>query len=126
MKYAKRTLSKCLIAAQWLAMLATLLLTGCTSTVTPPVPKAAVASFDGTNQNSGVISVTKGVGIEVTPYWRERYNAYVPLYGRWTIPAVKLDAGLTPLSNGNYFATAQAQVNMRMMNDERKKGRPDP
>ncbi len=100
---------------------------GCTSTVTPPTPKASQPSFDGTNADSGVIAfVTTAhgevIGQIVRPHWRERYNDLIPTYGKLFHPPLALDAGLTPYTNGTWFVEAEASVHMTVMNTAKKKG----
>ena len=89
------------------ALVALAVLVGCAGTVTTPVAQAAAASFDGTNQNSGVIAlVTNQAGVAtgaiITPHARDRYNALMSEYGRaWLISGN--DVGLTCQSNGCWF-----------------------
>lgn len=84
---------------RWLnvAALALLLAAGaCTSTITPDRVTSEAASFDGNEQNSGVIAATPA-GYIVTPHFVARYNALAKIYGDRFQPALLPDAGVTAL-----------------------------
>ena len=89
-----------------LVLLALALLMGCTTTLTPVQPAAKVASWDGTNQNSGFVRWTNGGGI-LTPHACDRYNGLIALYGGRFVPPLKPDAGLTQCQDGLWFIDAQ-------------------
>lgn len=92
------------------------LMTGCFGTVKPVKVTPQQASFDGTNQNSGVVSFDKvnHVG-EVTPDWRLKYNGLIETYGDRFIPWLVKDYGLISKPNGNWIATAEAFENRGKM-----------
>jgi len=78
-------------------------LAGCHGTVTPPRAAAAVASWDGTNQNSGFLGWTTNsagetTGAFITAHALERYNALMLDYGAaWQ---TKPGDGVTYLPDG--------------------------
>ncbi|MDR1283327.1 MAG: hypothetical protein LBK99_21290 [Opitutaceae bacterium] len=80
---------------------------GCTSTITPdPVP-AAAASWDGGEQNSGIV-VELVDGYVITGQARARYNRLVGLYGPAEYPGMVADFGVTPYAEGRWFMNRQA------------------
>lgn len=97
-------------------ILVLVLLTGCFGTVKPVKVMPDQASFDGTNQNSGVISYDKinRIGV-VTAGWRLRYNFLVQDYGKKFTPWLVDDYGLITRPDGTCYATAEALVNMGKM-----------
>jgi hypothetical protein len=103
-----------LLAALWLLALAS----GCT-TVTPRTVTSPVASWDGTNQNSGFIGWTAdGCGI-LTPHGRDRYNALVEIYGKKLAPAIMPDYGITATDGKSFIITPEALGKYREMHDWR-------
>jgi len=96
--------------ASWLA--------GCTAMPVQVVPKTA--SWDGTNQNSGIVcTITNGQGsavaLVVTPHFVERFKA---LSARWStnLPAASnLDGAVLTVSN-TYVITAHDFTVFRKMN----------
>lgn len=113
MKFSRFLFAVCAIAS----------LSGCVGTVTPKKVYSQSASYDGNDQNSGVLSISKDGGI-VTGDWRARYNALIVKYGRsLTSPITSPDAGLMIQPDGTYHATLQTMVNMAVMNDWRRMGR---
>lgn len=81
-----------------LALILCLALAGCTSTVTPDRVTSSVASFDGNEQNSGIISGNAN-GYVVTAHFRDRYNALVATYGRDFSPPIEPDAGIVEIES---------------------------
>lgn len=82
-----------LAAAAVLALLAL----GCT--VTPLTVKDKQASFDGNEQNSGVLGTNQASGgYYITEKARERYNGLTEIYGGYFIPPNKQDDGINILS----------------------------
>lgn len=93
-----------------------LVVSACTTTVVPKRVQASQPSFDGTNQNSGVISFdTNTMTGVVTPNWRGRYNALIGIYASKFLPPITADYGLTPRNDSNYTATGEAFVDMAKM-----------
>lgn len=107
---------------------------GC-STVTPdPVPAPAVASFDGSALNSGILRFDQAAGaFVVTPHFVERYAALVRTYGDsrdsltglpYFTPALPLGFGLSEApAAGEYHITPAAMAAFVKMNTWRRSGR---
>ncbi len=88
-----------------LALIFCLALSAC-GTVAPDRVTSAAASFDGNEQNSGIISANAN-GYVVTSHFRDRYNALVAIYGRdFTVP-VKPDDGLQSISGSTWLIDRQ-------------------
>lgn len=83
-------------SAKWLVIsFALALLIGCASTTIPKaVPVAPTASFDGNDQNSGILRAVDG-GFEVTSNFLDRYDDLVEIYGSRFIPEIQKRAGVT-------------------------------
>lgn len=82
------------------------MLVGC-GTVRPRPPVDHVASFDGTNQNSGFIGFAPdGRGI-ITAHARDRYNSLIGLYGSQFLPPLKPDDGLSAQADGTWLMDQQ-------------------
>lgn len=80
---------------------------GCVSTITPNVPAARQASWDGNAQNSGFMGFdASGNGI-LTPHARDRYNALVDAFGSRMQPAVRRDEGIVATSTNTFLIDAQ-------------------
>jgi hypothetical protein len=95
---------------------------GCTApTIPDALPTASAPSFDGAEQNSGVLSSTPA-GFLVTPHLRDRYNALVRRYGADFAPPLQVDAGLTRLGPESWEMSKQAMVNFIEMNAWRRAG----
>ena len=75
------------------AILALALWSGCT-TVTPEQVHAGTASFDGTNQNSGIIEFTPDGSAVITAHARDRYNALICVFSKRFMPPLQPDDGL--------------------------------
>lgn len=92
-----------------------LVVVGCSSTITPTQVSSEQASFDGTEQNSGIVSAVDG-GYVITERARARYNELVAAYGSVWSPAIGADYGVTPYSDGRYYITNEAASKFRTMN----------
>lgn len=98
------------------------------STVSQSVVKSNNASFDGNDQNSGIISATMD-GFKVTTHFRDRYNALIDVYGNAKqqdksplfTPALTKDYGLTSNGDGTYNMTKQAMVYMVQMSELKRR-----
>jgi hypothetical protein len=106
----------CLLMAIWLPV-------ACTSTIVPAKVKAATASYDGGQQNSGFIAFAPDHGGYITPHARDRYNALVADYGNQFSPALQPDIGLAPATN-NWHIDAQHLFYYATMNRWRTEGKP--
>ena len=88
-----------------LALILCLALTAC-GTVKPERVTSAAASYDGNEQNSGIISANAN-GYVVTNHFRDRYNALAAVYGRdFTVP-MTADAGLQQISDSTWLIDRQ-------------------
>ena len=68
---------------------------GCTSAIVPKAVASHEASFDGNQQNSGVLE-QRVDGFVVTQNLVDRYNELIKVYGRDYKPALGKMAGATP------------------------------
>ena len=110
-----------LAALFWAGLLIFIL--GCSNTIRPRQIQDTTASFDGGIQNSGVIGfVTNGPAAfaEVTPHFRDRYNAMIQIYGTNFLPRLKLDEGISAHTNGNFLIDLRGLDNFLRMNRLRK------
>jgi hypothetical protein len=89
-------------------------LTGC-GTLAPTRVDSQAASFDGNNQDSGIIQATAS-GYVVTPHFRDRYSSLVALYGRDFLPTIKDGDGITQLSKNEWLIDRQHLVQFLEMN----------
>lgn len=111
----------------WLIVLAALVvlcaaLTSCT-TVTPHTVNSSAYSWDGTNQNSGVISFV-GNQVEVTPHWRDRYNGLMAFYSKRFLPPLTFDYGVSATATNTFLVTPEAFRDFVEMNRWRKSTAP--
>jgi hypothetical protein len=82
---------------------------GCVSTTVPKPVEAHEASYDGNEQNSGVLSVNPN-GYVVTAHFRDRYLALVATYGRDFKPPIDSTLGVMDLHDGTYHFDRQRMV----------------
>lgn len=94
-----------------LGLASLVLLSGC-GTVVPKVREGTISSFDGNDQNSGVIEITEN-GALVTPDFIQFYNALIEDYGNKTTPETPRDFGAKKLENGNYLLTLEGLSRMK-------------
>lgn len=106
MKFAKNLLiSLCL----------TLVIAGCTTTVTPIQVSAPSASWDGTEQNSGFIGWTSnGSGI-ITSNLKDKYNLLIDTYGNRFIPPLIHDYGIFETTTNTFVITPEALADLSAM-----------
>lgn len=104
----------------FVALVVAYCLAGCASTVAPDTVQASQASFDGGEQNSGILSEERG-GFLVTPHFRDRFNALADTYGEAFAPAVTRDAGMSR-RGGAWFIDADHMVFFVRMNAWAKSG----
>lgn len=120
------------IIATSLLLACSLALGGCIgSTVTPDAVVSEQASFDGAQQNSGILCVRDGAFV-VTEHFVERYNALIAIYGDskdsltrlpYFVPALKRGHGVSQDEAGAWVMSAQAMSHFLKMNAWRKAGR---
>jgi len=115
MKFAKKLLSS--LALVGLA---------CSCTVAPKAASSSQASFDCTDQNSGVVAELGDHSFIVTPHLRDRYNAMIAVYGNHFQPALFPDQGITPTGTNSFAMSPQAFENFLTMNRWRKQAAPPP
>lgn len=94
---------------------------GCASTVTPRVVRDSVASWDGTNQNSGFIGyLPDGSGL-LTSQAFHRYQGLVHDFGgRFLPPIVYSTDGVTPTGTNTFIIDPQHLEYFATMNRWRK------
>ncbi len=92
---------------------------GCSTVVPRAVNEPDQPSFDGNEQNSGVVASTEA-GFIVTAHFRDRYNALVAIYGGDFLPALTHDAGLMEIEAGRWQMTRQAMRKFLEMNAWRR------
>lgn len=120
MKFVKKLLSS--------AAAATILLSvSCSSVSTdPPTPnfvQDTTISWDGNEQNSGILDYVEGVGYILTPAAAELYTQLTEEYGPKQFPPIKKGEGLAKQEGGeNYILTNQYMVEFMVMNSQRKSG----
>jgi hypothetical protein len=103
---------------------ALLLTGGClTSTVVPEPVVSTATSFDGTNQNSGLICFTTNGTAILTPHARDRYNLLIARYGTNFIPSLTNDAGIVPTLTNTYEIDAEHLADFCSMNRWKKSGK---
>ena len=98
------------------------------STITQSPVKSNAASFDGNEQNSGIISTTMD-GFKVTTHFCDRYNALIAVYGNAKqsdgsplfTPTLIKGFGLTSNGDGTYTITKQAMVFMVQMSEMKRR-----
>ena len=95
----------------------------CTTVVPTPADVPVAASFDGAEQNSGIVAVTPSGLFLVTDHARARYNALVAAYSAAFAPQLVPDAGLSPAGAGRWTMTPQAMADFVTMIQWRRMGR---
>lgn len=76
-------------------------------------------SWDGNEQNSGLIDVIPGKGVLITSRAAKRYNALIVKYGKMFEPALKENDGLTP-DGDSYLLDNEHLVKFIEMNRKHK------
>lgn len=125
MRYAKNSRNEWFSTIISIAAVITIaaLFAGCSTTVTPRIVLSNEASWDGTNQNSGVIGFS-GVSAVITPHARDRYNGLIDIYGKKFIPPITFDYGISVYTNDTYLITPQGIVAFSQMNRWRRSSLP--
>lgn len=101
--------------------------TGCTTVTPTPADVPAAASFDGTEQNSGIVGVQADGTFLVTAHLRDRYNALIATYGSLFAPPLSPDSGLSAVSGSALWQmTPQAMADFATMCQWRRMGRVAP
>jgi hypothetical protein len=97
---------------------------GCTTTVTKAPITSSQPSWDGTNQNSGIIDLDQTGALLITQHALDRYNAMILVYGNRFVPPVQVNDGVTPspMMPGVYRMDEQHARYFNDMNLWRKAG----
>jgi len=111
----------CIIFLVVLILATALLFVGCGTTVTPDVVHSTQASFDGGQQNSGIVMSTAS-GFVVTDHFRQRHNALIAVYGGDFAPPLQPDHGIAPIGTDRWLISKQGMVDFLQMNAWRKAG----
>jgi hypothetical protein len=98
-------------------------------TVTQSAVKSNHASFDGNEQNSGVIEMNSD-GFKITAKFKDRYNSLIAIYGNATLangskiftPALTINSGITPNNDGTFEITKEGMAYMVEMSAMQKRG----
>jgi hypothetical protein len=107
-----------------LAIIACLLLGACAGTITPKVIHERVASWDGTNQDSGFLGFAPAPdrrGI-LSAHARDRYNGLIEIYGTKFVPPIVKDDGIVATSTNTFLIDPQHLQYFVEMNRWRKSG----
>lgn len=98
-----------------------LFVAGCVNTVVPKGVDSATAAFVG----DVIPGRGDATGEVLTPDGRDHYNALVDRYGKDPefAPALKKDAGIVALPDGNFHITKDALTNFITMHKWLKSGR---
>jgi hypothetical protein len=88
-----------LAAIAFALLLALLFVFGCTSTVVPGEVKASVASWDGTQQNSGLLGFDQDGNAIITYHAYNRFAFLVGDYGPYYKPPVLVHTSALPITN---------------------------
>lgn len=111
-------------ALRTFACLALVVAVGCT--VIPKRLESRAASFDGGQQNSGLVAQLADRSAIITTHARDRYNGLIEIYGRKFSPPLQRDAGVTAYTNGTWCIDAEHLVKFATMNRWRKQSTAGP
>ena len=90
---------------------------GCASTLTPKIAESQLASFDGTNQNSGLVAFVNG-GAAMTTHAHDRYVDLVKEFGVRFHPPLTNDAGwLWTATDGSIWPTGSTPAKTQIVYD---------
>lgn len=81
------------------------LLAGCS--VTPIVEEPKQATFDGNEQNAGILGSLESGEIEITPRRREVIISYASRFGKKVDATFKADSQIKSIQDGNYAITKE-------------------
>jgi len=85
----------------------------------PPAVHSSTASFDGREQNSGILGEDAGL-FHVTPHFHDRFTAMASTYGQRLTPPLDTTRGVTALPDGTYTFDAEAMASFLRMNRWRR------
>lgn len=96
-------------------------------TTPPPAPKPLIVdtnpSWDGNQQNSGVIQYIDQVGWHLTERAANRYEALTEKYGSMFLPKLEKGAGLIKQGDGTFILNNEYMVKFILMNKKNKETR---
>ena len=110
-----------IVCAAIFAVIVALIVSSCATTVTPGPVESTQASFDGNEQNSGIIMSTPS-GYVVTDNFRLRYNRLIATYGADLATPATVDAGIAPIGPDRWLITKQRMIDFLEMNAWRRAG----
>ncbi len=90
-------------------------------TIVPPPIVEVQPSFDGEEQNSGIIDYIEGKGFLITSNAAARYTELTKRFGAESIPPISEGQGLEKQVDGNFILPASFMVEFAMMSDKSKK-----
>lgn len=106
------------------ALLVFVSITNCSMwNTTPIVPvfiKDTVPSWDGEEQNSGLLGYVEGKGYLLTPSAAARYSYLTELYAKDYSPPLEKGIGLTKEEGGAFYLSSQYMVEFVVMNQKFK------
>lgn len=85
-----------------------------------PVITDTSPSWDGNQQNSGVIQYIDQVGWHITEHAAARYKALSEKYGEMFLPKLKSGEGLEKQEDGTFVLKNEYMVKFILMNKKRK------
>ncbi len=91
-------------------------------TIVPPRVEDSQISWDGNEQNGGLIDYVEEKGFEITKKALIRYNALIFLFGKTLVPQVVENDGVT-IEGERIFLSSEAMVNFMTLNKKFKNGR---
>lgn len=102
--------------------LSCIILISCSSTIRPKPIESNVPSFDGTNQNSGLLGFDNYGYVIISQRAYDQYNLLIDKYGHTFIPPLTLSYGAESWTNGTYRLTPEAAFNYAKMKHMFKEG----
>lgn len=110
-----------IVCAAIFAVIVAIIVSACATTVTPKPVESTQSSYDGNEQNSGIIMSTPS-GYVVTDNFRMRYNRLVATYGKDLATPATTDSGIAPIGEDRWLITKQRMIDFLEMNAWRKAG----
>lgn len=104
-------------------LVAMVLASGCTNTITPNKVVTHQAAFSGNEANGGFLGFTvNGEGV-LTERAVAKYNALIDMYGDKFIPPIYRNFGITAFTNTTSIITKEALSDFILMNQWNKNGK---
>lgn len=92
-------------------------------TIIPPRIELTQPSFDGNEQNSGILDYVDGKGFHITKTALLRYQGLVSIYGVKEIPSVDPNSGVTDNKDGTFFVSDEVIVRFMDYTSKKVNGR---